>query len=46
LLFIRDGEVINGGLIHNRNVSQFFTDHQGNIWSIGRDETAKIWQKN
>lgn len=40
---MRDGEVINGGKIHTRNVSQFFKDFKGNIWSIGGDNQVKIW---
>lgn len=46
IVFVRNGEIVEGGFVHKRAVSQLFVDAKGNIWSVGGDNTIKKWSKN
>lgn len=46
VVFVKEGQIVEGGPIHKRNVSQLFPDSKGNIWSVGGDNIIKKWPKN
>ena len=46
IIFVKHGEVVEGGLAHKKIVSQLFVDAKQNIWSVGGDSCIKKWSKN
>lgn len=46
IFFVRGNDIISCGKVHEKLVSDFFTDDEGNIWSFGGDKIAKKWEKS
>lgn len=45
LIFVKNGKIVEAGIIHERYVSELFDDGKGYIWSIGGDNTIKKYHK-
>ena len=46
IVFVKHGEIVEVGFVHQKIVSQFFVDDRENIWSVGGDSCIKKWSKN